>query len=40
MLCYVCMWLTGGAIFVPMSQVAHVILYPDSDEPLSHKDSL
>lgn len=32
MLCYVCMWLTAGAIFVPCSQVAHVILYPDSDK--------
>ncbi|CAK9055521.1 Acyl-lipid omega-13 desaturase (CrDES) (Omega13 fatty acid desaturase) [Durusdinium trenchii] len=27
-----CMWLTAGAIFVPCSQVAHVILYPDSGE--------
>ena len=29
-----CMWLTAGAIFVPCSQVAHVILYPDSDKML------
>jgi linoleoyl-CoA desaturase len=26
---YACMALTAGAIFVPMSQVAHAILYPD-----------
>lgn len=28
------MWLTAGAIFVPCSQVAHVILYPNSDKTL------
>jgi fatty acid desaturase len=27
--CYMCMWLTAGAVFVPMSQLAHVIIYPD-----------
>ncbi|CAJ1460729.1 unnamed protein product [Effrenium voratum] len=32
MLCYLCMWLTAGAIFVPCSQVAHVILYPDAGQ--------
>mmetsp|Transcript_21292 Transcript_21292/g.37089 ORF Transcript_21292/g.37089 Transcript_21292/m.37089 type:complete len:797 (+) Transcript_21292:91-2481(+) len=26
---YACMWLTAGAIFVPMSQVAHAILFPE-----------
>ncbi|CAE7180462.1 DES5 [Symbiodinium pilosum] len=30
-LCYLCMYLTAGAIFVPCSQVAHVILYPNSN---------
>eukprot|EP00931_Biecheleriopsis_adriatica_P025735 TRINITY_DN1572_c0_g1_i5.p1 TRINITY_DN1572_c0_g1~~TRINITY_DN1572_c0_g1_i5.p1 ORF type:complete len:439 (+),score=57.32 TRINITY_DN1572_c0_g1_i5:64-1380(+) len=30
LLCYLCMYFTAGAIFVPCSQVAHVILYPDS----------
>jgi len=34
-LCYLCMYLTAGAIFVPCSQVAHVILYPNS----KHYDS-
>lgn len=29
---YACMWLASGAIFVPMSQVAHAILYPDPSE--------
>ena len=29
-----CMYLTAGAIFVPCSQVAHVILYPDSGKSL------
>jgi len=32
LLCYVCMWLTCGAIFVPCSQVAHAILYPDPQQ--------
>eukprot|EP00439_Symbiodinium_sp_Y106_P033944 s3384_g4.t1 len=31
-LCYLCMYLTAGAIFVPCSQVAHVILYPNSNK--------
>jgi len=31
-LCYLCMWFTAGAIFVPCSQVAHVILYPDTNQ--------
>eukprot|EP00406_Dinophysis_acuminata_P018808 CAMPEP_0179340848 /NCGR_PEP_ID=MMETSP0797-20121207/69504_1 /TAXON_ID=47934 /ORGANISM="Dinophysis acuminata, Strain DAEP01" /LENGTH=296 /DNA_ID=CAMNT_0021054847 /DNA_START=12 /DNA_END=903 /DNA_ORIENTATION=- len=30
LLCYVCMWFTAGAIFGPCSQVAHLIIYPDS----------
>jgi len=30
MICYACMWLTAGAVFVPCSQVAHAILYPDN----------
>jgi omega-6 fatty acid desaturase (delta-12 desaturase) len=29
LLCYACMAFSAGAIFVPMSQVAHAILYPD-----------
>jgi len=28
LLCYVCMWWTAGAIFMPCSQVAHAILFP------------
>jgi len=24
------MWLTAGVVFVPCSQVAHAILYPDN----------
>jgi len=28
--CYLCMYLTAGAIFMPMSQVAHVIVFPAS----------
>lgn len=27
--CYICMWFTAGVIFIPCSQVAHVILFPD-----------
>lgn len=26
---YACMWLTAGAVFVPMSQVAHAMIYPE-----------
>jgi len=30
--CYLCMYAMAGAIFVPCSQVAHAILYPDNCE--------
>jgi len=30
LLCYACMWLTAGAIFVPMSQLAHAIIFPEN----------
>lgn len=33
-LCYVCMYFTAGAVFVPCSQVAHAIVYPS---PREHK---
>jgi fatty acid desaturase len=29
MICYLCMWFTAGNIFVPMSQLAHAIVFPD-----------
>jgi len=31
-LCYLCMYAVAGTIFVPCSQVAHAILYPDSQQ--------
>jgi len=30
LLCYLCMYITCGWVFLPCSQVAHAILYPDS----------
>jgi len=30
MLCYAVMWLSAGVVFVPCSQVAHAILFPDN----------
>lgn len=32
MLGYLCMWFTAGVIFVPCSQVAHMILFPKPQE--------
>jgi fatty acid desaturase len=34
-LCYACMYFTAGAIFVPCSQVAHAIVFPQSDSYVS-----
>jgi len=31
-LCYVCMYFTAGSIFVVMSQIAHVIVFPDQEK--------
>mmetsp|Transcript_43187 Transcript_43187/g.123081 ORF Transcript_43187/g.123081 Transcript_43187/m.123081 type:complete len:442 (+) Transcript_43187:98-1423(+) len=34
-LCYLCMWWTAGAVFLPCSQVAHAILFPKAKDTSS-----